>query len=861
MSMNPVDLGAAAPRTTRGVPYPQETVTPNSQQVRAETAAADAVIPTEGLDVGMTTVTSGAGVPIVFCREVDGLGGCWVSPPCVQYGFNVDASDNVDIGYTVVVGQGEYPAIPEADVYYGDVLFNSLPAFTLVQEYQALPYNVIVQTIVDPSATEAVPVTNGGGGSFEDVTVLGCYAELTAPAAWDRQVHIFMRNGVRVDRYIEGTAGSSNNFADLVRYLLESSGEVQSGLIDHESLETAAQFLNASGFKFSGVLSGTSGLGEYIERTAPLFLCVATRNQGQIGILPTLPLADDYTISTAFVSPSQTYTMADIVQGSFRIQYVPAVERKPFQAVMAWRDPLIPGKTTQTTVNYSGRAVSGPYEQYDLTAFCASEEQAIKVGRYILAQRLYVGHSIQFQLLPAATAPSIGDLIRVVRDVMPNGAPDRREAFIYRVTRLAFSVDGVISVTALHHPRTPEGTSQIAKEIEASPTLEAQTPEDWEGLPPYDAQIPPAVVGGPDYISATGGFIYYQGDFKYHVFGLQGILSSVFPSLDTEPSDPHLWFYEWTGKKTYKKLINDGVFAFSQFNGNRPWFVGSSSTSYVQQTISSLYSQQKAPLGVALSLKQFRILSAPIGGTMDVLIVGGGGMAYSPTFGCFQPGGGGEVLERTIAATPGFYCMHAGSTGFAFGSLTGTGASAVRTYLGQLGPDSVEFENTTGFNDSVISYGPDANTAGPNAFPIASATNLILLARGGYNAYTGTTPTFVESGASGNGFSRGTSVSTAYGGAGGAGGAGANAVSSTVAGDGGAGVFSSIFGTPIEFGAGGGGGVGDATVPTPTGGRTLLTPGSGGGGLNGLDTSIGTVTATGCNGRAGIVVIKYRYQN
>jgi hypothetical protein len=172
MTMDLFSLGAAAPRTTRGVPYPQETVTPNSQQVRAETAAADAVIPTDGLDVAMATVTSGAGVPIVFCREVSGVGGCWVSPSCVQYGLNVDASDNVEIGYTVVVGQGEYPAIPEADVYYGSTLFNTLTDYSLSQAYQALPFNVTTQTIIDPAATIEPPAENGSGGTFENVTLL-----------------------------------------------------------------------------------------------------------------------------------------------------------------------------------------------------------------------------------------------------------------------------------------------------------------------------------------------------------------------------------------------------------------------------------------------------------------------------------------------------------------------------------------------------------------------------------------------------------------------------------------------------------------------------------------------------------------
>ena len=831
MTMDLFSLGAAAPRTTRGVPFPQNTVTPNSQQVRAETAAADAVIPTEGLDVGMTTVTSGAGVPIVFCREVDGLGGCWVSPPCVQYGFVVDASDNVDIGYTVVVGQGEYPTIPEADVYYGSVLFNTLTDYSLVQDYEAFPFNVAAQTVIDPGATLELPTENGSGGTFQDVTLLGGYARLTAPAVWDRQIHIFMRNGVEVDRYIEGTVGSSNNFADLVRYLLASSGEVQDGLIDDESLETAAQFLDASGIYFSGVLSGTSSLGEYIDRTAPLFFCVSTRNQGKVGILPALPLADDFTISTDFISPSLTYTMADIVQGTFRIQYVPAVERKPFQAVMAWRDPLVPGKTTQTTVSYSGRAVSGPYEQYDLTAFCASEEQAIKVGRYILAQRLYVGHSISFQLLPNATAPAIGDLIRVVRDVMPNGAPDRREAFVYRVTRLAFSVDGVISVTALHHPRDESGASQIAQEIVPSESLTAQVPEDWAALPPFDGAVPPAVVGNPDVIAAAGGDdIFYRGEYKYHVFH-RGFSTGTL--LSSQPSGDNYVEYRTSSRPDlvqYIEFPSDGAGGFLFRTGGSSILTGTSADvdSYAAALIASGNSTSD-PRG------QFRIFSAPPDATIDYLVVGGGGMAISPGGAGYVSGGGGNVLTGTLAARAGYYYCKVGLGGFMWRSIINN----LITYRGS---------TEQSYSASTLTYSETG---------FGSNIEVVANALGGANAFD---DAGLRDGRSGTLFGVGANNGSTYGGGGGAGSAGYAAPSSVVGGDGGDGITSSIFGFPATFGKGGGGGVGDTSVPSPVAGDSGVTPGCGGGGVNGNQVPNGTYDTPGIMGRHGLIVIRYRYQ-
>jgi hypothetical protein len=850
-------LGESAPSSTRGVPQSARATEPNTQQVRAEIAAADAAVPVNGLDVAMIAVTPGAGVPIVFCREVDGLGGCWISPPCVQYGFIVDASNNVEINYTIVIGQGEYPAIPDADVYYGSVLFNTLPSYSLVQEYQALPYNVTVNTSFHPSATlDDIPSQNGGGGSFQDLTVLGCYAALTAPANWDRQVHVYLRDGLQVTRYVDGIVGPSNNFADLAKYLLVASGELNSALIDDDSLELTAQFLDAEGIRFSGVLTGTASLEEYLSRTAPLLLCIYTVNQGKRGLIPALPVADDYTISTAFVTPAYSYTAADLVTGSLEVQYVPTADRKPFQAVMTWRDPATVGAIKQTAVGYTGRATAGPFEQYDLSGFCVSESQAIRIGRYIVAQRLYVGHSVQFQLLPSVTAPAVGDLFLLQRDVMPNGMTARRESYVYRATAVGIAPDGNVSVTATHFPRDTTGASQVAQEITAVAFLDAQTPEDWSDLPAYDSIPSAAVVGGSNYISATGGTVFYQGDYKYHVFGLATIQSSVFPEFSAEPSEAHLW-YELNGRRIYKKLINSGVFAFTG-QTNQASLIGSTSSTYIQSLISTIFAAQAPPLTDAPANTRFRIFSTPIGGTMDVLAVGGGGMAFSPGFGCFQPGGGGEVIEQTIAATPGFYSVHYGRNGLIYGSRVGAGFSYIQEYLGQFG-ESGDFINTADFSDSVISYNAGYYD-GPNARPVSGATNLIIRARGGRNAFSGVDPTFVQNGASGNGNARGTASGSTYGGAGGAGGAGSNAVSSSVGGAGGAGVTSSIFGTAIEFGRGGGGGVGDTSVPSPTAGATLITPGSGGGGLNGVEASPGTLTSAGYAGRDGIVVIRYRYR-
>ena len=807
-------------RSGRGLPYAQADAPPNTQQVRAETAAADAVIPLEGLDVRMGTVTHGAGVPVVFCREVSGAGGCWVSPQCVQMGFQTaTANDDVQINYMLVVGQGEYPAIAAADVFYGDGLFNALTDYSIEQTYESLPSNVLTTNfLLSATLDDRFPAVTGSGGSMSDLTLLGCYAYLESPATWDRQIHAFMREGVKVTRYTDGILGPSNNFADLVKYLLTASGELQPALVDETALETAALFLDAEALRFSGVLTSVTDLDDYLNRTAPLFLCIPTYSNGQRGMIPALPLNGSYLLSTDAVAPDHEYTTAELVTGSLRINYVPATERKPFKAVMAWRDPASPGRVRTTEVGYNGYATAGPFERYDVSAFCTDENQAIRIGRYILAQRLYVGHTIQFQLLPDATPPAVGDTFRLMRDIMPNGADARRERFSYLATSVSIAPDGVVIVTATHLPRDSAGASQVAQEITTDQFLSAQVPEDWDNLPAYDGAVGAAVVGG-DYIVATGGTITYDGDFKVHTFA---------------PEVP-LW----------------------GFSGQLPNGVGG-----LNDLVARYTSTNKCLTDT------LRIVSVPPGATMDYLIVGGGGCAVNPRSWGYDSaytsvvvraniargGGGGEVLAGTLTPSAGVFPVEVGANGWTMITYSGNPYGGAYT----------------------VSYQLAFYNAGASTF-------LGLTAAAGENSHTGTGDTYLwdlnggNAGGSGNGNAAGTNFLNrtttsdpigqngpgGYGGGGGAGSVG-TAGSSSGGGDGGAGVFSSITGSSVEYGAGGGGNAiaNFGTSAIPAYGLSRITPGSGGGAVaSPTYNNAGNATTPGFLGRCGIVVVRYRYRN
>lgn len=221
-------------------------------------------------------------------------------------------------------------------------------------------------------------------------------------------------------------------------------------------------------------------------------------------------------------------------------------------------------------------------------------------------------------------------------------------------------------------------------------------------------------------------------------------------------------------------------------------------------------------------------------GTVDYLVVGGGGAGGSHTDAGLGGGGAGGVLAGSVAVT---------------GSVTvtvGAGGAAASQSDGGDGGNSVF---------GLISANGGGGGAGPtpgNGRPGGSGGG----ASNWRASYGG-----AGSGTAGQGNAGGNSNSTTGrgGGGGGAGSAGGDGTGN-VGGNGGNGVSSSITGTAVVY-AGGGGGGDDDTVAlggsggggngaTPTVAATSGAPNTGGGGGGGY-------TSSGGNGGSGIVIIRY----
>lgn len=306
----------------------------------------------------------------------------------------------------------------------------------------------------------SVPTTSGSGGTFAGLAILNVSATTALEANEHlNQVYVYLAQGVQVQKLLGGT-GASGLLPDLFMHLLQRNSLLPASLIDTDRLTAAAQFVQAEGMFYSGILASAVNFREYFQAVAPHFLLSFTQYRGKLGLRPLLPVDAANKVALVRTTISHAFTSADVVAGTLQRTYRSLEERKPFCALMVWRDQPVnaPGVQRVTEVRYSGSAVDGPYEQYDLSEYCISEAHAVKIGRYLLARRRHSTHTVSFQALPSSTAYALspGDWVTVNADGVNE---------TYRIEAVDDGPDGTISIAAEHFPVDDNGVSLMSKDI------------------------------------------------------------------------------------------------------------------------------------------------------------------------------------------------------------------------------------------------------------------------------------------------------------------------------------------------------------------------------------------------------------
>jgi len=494
----------------------------------------------DDLDVAQRSITIGEVVPIVFCRRVGEIGGVLVSPRATEARFETNTDNEVTASYHVVLSEGQLPGIQVRDVFQRSCRVGS---FTQTYGRRAgpwLPGNFIVPRV--GFTKPECPYYCGTGGTYEDMTT-GSYVIEDVPdgdTRWDRQIHLFCRGGMQVTRLLDATYGPSNNIADLVLYLLRKTSRIPADLIDTDSMEDVAEFTDNLGLWFNGELADSSNLEDFLAAYGRDFLLTKAKIGGKIGLRPLLPVTADNEIDVEPIVPVYRFTENHIIPGSFDISWVPLADRKPFVALMLWRQQPTDeiGIIRTTEVRYAGTAPDGPFEQHDLSVFCASENHAVKAGAYRIAKRRYVSHTLRIKVRPGSfnTTLAQGDVVRVLLQRVASSAPAGVHDYLYEVDRIGKSRTGEVSLDLIHFPIDTTGRSLVALDVagavgggvllstgksgtscdvnadddETVPADDSLDPDDWT-LPDddaFDVEIPDSDfgTGGNFDDSFDGGF-------------------------------------------------------------------------------------------------------------------------------------------------------------------------------------------------------------------------------------------------------------------------------------------------------------------------------------------------------------------
>lgn len=468
------------------------------------------------LDSRQRSIVIGETVPIVFGKRVTRttykwnldvstaivyeVGGVFCSPGATEGRFSNNASTNeLAVKLHLVLSQGDMPQLQVRDVFQ-----RACRVGTWKQTYDQragtwTPGNFI--TAVTGKDLWPCPAFCGTSGYYDDLTTLSYEnSHSDGDDTWDRQVHCFVRQGIIVDRLIEGTAGSSNNVCDLAIYLIKQSSRFPDALIDTATFTAAANFTETQQLYFNGTVEASQNLEDWLQNISTYFLLRVSDNNGKKAFRPRLPYTVAYAIDTTAIEWVFGFTEDHLLPDGFEIEFIPYADRRPTAMQVLWRqqpDDDI-GIIRTTVVRLPGTDVDAPIEQHDLSEFCTSELHAAKVGAYLAARRIFVTHTLRIRVRPDAfnSTLTLGDVVRVRLRRETDVDAVTYHDYLYEVERINKSLSGAVELDLMHYPIDLNGRSIVALYVAGTTingfeyptgrgdfTCDVNDPEDEDPIP------------------------------------------------------------------------------------------------------------------------------------------------------------------------------------------------------------------------------------------------------------------------------------------------------------------------------------------------------------------------------------------
>jgi uncharacterized membrane protein YgcG len=440
--------------------------------------------------------------PIVWCRRIGdtcgspsdaGIGGVIISPKATACRFDTPelegepVANAVAVKWRLVVSQGRIGGISVNGVFQGRCRVGSFS-----QSYGPktagtwTPGNFLVDVY---SGSQLIankvqaPTQCGTVGTHKDLTTVSFSAVnfngfdaddvgLPDRGHWKRQIHLFIRNGVESVRLLDNVYGSSNNLGDLYLYLLNNDGRTAPVRIDRESITAAARFMDANGLWWNGLLSEPTSISDWMSRVGPYFMVRETKIAGRYGLRPLLPVTPSGAIDTEPLRPLWVFDGEAIVDGSYTWQLVSPEARRPYRAVVAWRQQGPDGLSRMlrtTEVAYDDTPDTAPTEEHDLSQFCTAELHAARAMRFAQAKRRHVTHTAAVAIKSGYWSSKLGEgeLIQVQLDREDVDGVSSPMVELYWIVSANTAREGTLALQLEHCPVDELGRSLVALDVAA----------------------------------------------------------------------------------------------------------------------------------------------------------------------------------------------------------------------------------------------------------------------------------------------------------------------------------------------------------------------------------------------------------
>lgn len=267
---------------------------------------------------------------------------------------------------------------------------------------------------------------------YDNLAILGL--NIRASAQWSQlaQVSVYVSQGRTVKRLRDNdTLGPSHLFPDILRDLLLSPifgmGETfTEAQIDKDSFIAAADWCYSRRYFFDGVLAEKVNLRQWAADVAGSMLLELVQRDGRFALIPAVIFPPEIDGGST-VPISGIFTVGNIVENTFTMEFLTEEDRLPVQVSVKWREERIRASYTsagsfpterEVLVREADASDTDPIESFDLTEYVTNLEHAIDFACYVIRVRKLITHSIKFSTTPDGIDAGLraGDYIKVALD-------------------------------------------------------------------------------------------------------------------------------------------------------------------------------------------------------------------------------------------------------------------------------------------------------------------------------------------------------------------------------------------------------------------------------------------------------------